>query len=256
MVPTPRATQLRPTSRSDRPSRRVAKRICTTVAAWLHSCQLPTQHAIVISSLWPRTKARPSRIAGQNGELTALGVSFTGTPRGIDADTSSSSASASSASGAPVSLISAPAAPGPETSAVDCASAFLACASTRRARGTIWVSTTCAALPALVFTAPITNPTTYSQVIDKAPSHQAIGTDATVQATLISPTTYTGNLRTRSSHTPVGNEKKMNGAVSIAVRKPICVGEARSSTAAVSGNASSVTCPPNEEMKIEVHSRR
>src|ERR1700689_2298000 len=170
---------------------------------------------MVTSSLWPRTKFKPARIAGQNGAFAELGVSFTGTPRRIEAEISSRNASASSAIGAPVSLISAPAAPGPETSAVDCASAFLACASTRRSRGTIWVSTTCAALPAVVFTAPITKPTTYSQVIDKAPSHQAIGTDATVKATLISPTTYPGSLRPRPSHTPAGSEKKMNGAVSI-----------------------------------------
>src|ERR1035438_2463739 len=109
-------------------------------------------------------------MAGHNAALVALGVSFTGTPRKIVADISNSTASASSAIGAPVSLISAPAAPGPETSAVEEASAFLACASTRRSRGTIWVSTTCAALPAVVLTAPITNPTTYSHAIDNQPN--------------------------------------------------------------------------------------
>src|ERR1700733_5062605 len=159
------------------------------MAAWLHSCQTPTQAAIATSNLWPRTKFRPSRIAGQNGALAELGVSFTGTPRRIEADISSNKASASNAIGAPVSLISAPAAPGPETSAVDCASAFLACASTSRSRGTICVSPTCAALPVVVFTAPITKPTMYSQRIDNEPSHQAIGTDAPAQATDSSPTT-------------------------------------------------------------------
>ena len=130
------------------------------MAAWLHSCQTPTQLAIVTSSWWPRTKFRPSRIAGQNGALAALGVSVTRTPRRMVAEISSSTASASSASGAPVSLISAPAAPGPETSAVEEASAFLACASTSRSRGTICVSTICAALPAVVLTAPMMKPTT------------------------------------------------------------------------------------------------
>ncbi len=98
-------------------------------------------------------------MAGQNGRFVLLGVSRTGTPRRIDAEISSSTASASNATGAPVSLISTPAAPGPVTSAVDDANAFLACASTSRARGTIWVNTICAALPAVVFTAPITNAT-------------------------------------------------------------------------------------------------
>ena len=150
-------------------------------------------------------------------------------------------------------MIKAPAAPGPVTSAVEDASAFLACASTSRSRGTICVSTICAALPAVVFTAPITKPTKYSQCIDSHPSHQASGTVATVTAIDSSPTTYTGNLRTRSSHTPVGSENSTNGTISAAVSTPICVGEACSSTAADSGSASSVTWPPNEEMRIEIH---
>ena len=77
----------------------------------------------------------------------------------MSAETESSTAVASSATGAPVSLISAPAAPGPATSAVELASAFFACASTSRSRVTIWVSTICAALPAIVCTVPIAKPT-------------------------------------------------------------------------------------------------
>ena len=142
------------------------------------------------------------------------------------------------------------------TSAVEEASAFFACASTSRSRGTIWVSTICAALPAVVFTAPITKPTRYSQFIDSHPIHQAKGTDATVTEIDISPTMYTGNFRTRSSHTPVGNENSAKGTISAAVSWPICVGEACSSTAADSGSASSVTWPPKEEMRMEVHKRR
>ncbi len=114
---------------------------------------------MAMSNGCPRTKLSPSRMAGQNGRLVMLGVSRTGTPRRIEAEISSSTESASSATGAPVSLISTPAAPGPVTSAVDDANAFLACASTSRARGTIWVNTICAALPAVVFTTPITNAT-------------------------------------------------------------------------------------------------
>ena len=71
-------------------------------------------------------------------------------PRRIAAEIVSSTASTSSASGAPTTLISAPARPGPATSAPDVASAFLACASTRRSRATTCVSTICAALPAIV----------------------------------------------------------------------------------------------------------
>ena len=156
-------------------------------------------------------------------------------------DTDSSAASTSSASGAPTSLISAPAAPGPATSAAELASALRACASTRRARGTTCVSTICAALPATVLTSPMIKPTAYSHGIASQPSHHAIGTLATASACSSSPAMYTGSLRTRSSHTPAGNENSANGTTSIAVRMPICVGVACSSTAAVSGNASSVT---------------
>ncbi len=79
---------------------------------------------------------------------------------------------------------------------------------------------------------------------------------ATVTEIDISPTMYTGSLRTRSSHTPTGSENRANGTSSAAVRMPICVGEACSSTAADSGSASRVTCPPKDEMRIEVHNRR
>jgi hypothetical protein len=72
----------------------------------------------------------------------------------------------------------------------------------------------------------------------------------------ISPMMYTGNFRTRSSHTPVGKENSANGTSSAAVSEPICVGEACSSTAADSGSASSVTWPPKDEMRMEVHKRR
>jgi len=180
-------------------------------------------------------------MAAQKGVRPRMGFSLTGTPRKIDADINNRQASASSARGAPVSLISAPAAPGPVTSAAEVASAFLACASTKRSRGTIWVSTICAALPALVFTAPIKKPTKYSQCIDSQPNHHATGTVATANAIDNSPTTYTGSFRTRSSHTPVGSENSTNGTISIAVSRPICVGAACISTAAVSGSASRVT---------------
>src|SRR5580704_6659608 len=111
----------------------------------------------------------------------------------MDAEIINRQASASKAIGAPVTFISAPAAAGPVTSAVAVASAFFACASTNRSRGTIWVSTICAALPAVVFTAPIRNATMYSQGMVSQPSHQASGTVATPAAIDSSPTTYTGN---------------------------------------------------------------
>ena len=40
------------------------------------------------------------------------------------------------------------------------------------------------------------------------------------------------------------------------VSRPICVGLACSSSTAVSGSASIVTCPPNELIRIDVHRRR
>ena len=85
-------------------------------------------------------------------DLSARGVRFSCTtmPRRIAAETISRTASTSSASGAPTALISAPASPGPATSAPEVASAFFACASTRRSRVTTCVSTICAALPAVV----------------------------------------------------------------------------------------------------------
>ena len=44
--------------------------------------------------------------------------------------------------------------------------------------------------------------------------------------------------------------------ISAAVNKPICVGVACSSTAAVSGSASIMTWLPNELVRIELHRRR
>ena len=172
------------------------------------------------------------------------------------ADSSSSTASTSSATGAPNSLISRPAKPGPATSEPEVASAFFACASTSRSRGTTWVSTICAAVPAVVATVPMRKPTTYNHVIDSQPSHHASGTLATVNAMMVSPATYTGSLRTRSSQTPLGSENSTKGATSMAVSRPICIGVACSSTAAVSGSASSVTWPPKLLIRIEVQSRR
>ena len=93
-------------------------------------------------------------------------------------------------------------------------------------------------------------------MIDSQPAHHASGTLATKSASSASPQMYTGSLRTRSSQTPAGNENSTNGTTSIAVSTPICVGVACSSTAAVSGSASIVTCAPNELMKIDVQRRR
>ena len=158
--------------------------------------------------------------------------------------------------GAPRILISAPAMPGPAISEPDTASAFLLCASTNRSRETICVNTICAAVPPNTCTQPSTTPTTYNHVIDNTPVHAAIGTVMSANANADSPTTYTGNLRTRSSHTPAGNESNTNGANSNAIKNPICVGEALSTVAAVSGNASMVICAPKWVMTTEAKMRR
>ena len=71
-----------------------------------------------------------------------------------------------------------------------------------------------------------------------------------------SPAMYTGSLRTRSSHTPEGSENSTKGRISSAVSQPICVGEAPSSRAAVSGSASMVTWPPTEAIRMELNRRR
>jgi hypothetical protein len=142
------------------------------------------------------------------------------------------------------------------TSAIEEASAFLAWPSTRRWRGTSCVSTICDALPAVVLTAPSTNATRYSSGIDSTSIHQASGTTQTDAAVSNSPTTYTGSFLTRSSQTPLGRENSTNGTISIAVSTPICVADAFSSTAAVSGNASSDTWLPKELISVELHRRR
>ena len=92
--------------------------------------------------------------------------------------------------------------------------------------------------------------------MDSQPSHQASGTVVTPTAIDSSPMMYTGSFRTRSSQTPVGRENSTKGMTSIAVKRPICVGAACINTAAVRGNASRVTCPPKDEIRIEVHRRR
>ena len=88
------------------------------------------------------------------------------------------------------------------------------------------------------------------------PSHHASGTVSSASAIVSSPATYTGSLRTRSSHTPAGSENSAKGSNSAAVSRPIWVGVACSSKAAVSGSASSVTWPPTELIRIDAHSRR
>jgi hypothetical protein len=102
----------------------------------------------------------------------------------------------------------------------------------------------------------MTNAATYSQPMVSQSSHHAKVTLATTSDSVVSPATYTGSLRTRSSSTPPGSENSTKGTISIAVSRPICVGLACSSTAAVSGSASIVTCPPSELMRIDVHRRR
>ena len=77
-------------------------------------------------------------------------------------------------------LISTPAKPGPATSAPELASAFLRMRLDQALARTTCVSTICAAEPATRYTVPMTKPTTYSQVIDSQPSHQASGTLATI----------------------------------------------------------------------------
>src|SRR5258707_13356795 len=118
---------------------------------------------MVTSSLWRRTKSRPSRMADQNGGLTLLGVSLTGTPRRMDAEIINKQAFAKSAIGAPVNLINAPAAAGPVTPSVGQARAIFSCASTTRARGASLGSKNCAAPPASGFPAPHKKTTKYKQ---------------------------------------------------------------------------------------------
>ena len=105
------------------------------------------------------------------------------------ADNSSSSASSNKASGAPSNFTNTPARPGPATSAPELASALRACASTSRWRGTTWVSTIWAALPANMLTAPMMKPTAYSTSMRSQPSHQVNGTASTARAMVNSPTT-------------------------------------------------------------------
>ena len=82
-----------------------------------------------------------------------------------------------------------------------------------------------------------------------------MGTVAKASPSKISPPTYTGSLRTRSSQTPAGSEKSRKGNNAAKVRKPICVGVACKSTAAVRGKASMLICPPRLLSKVDVHKR-
>ena len=139
-------------------------------------------------------------------------------PRRIAAETSSSSASTSSAIGAPTSRISAPARPGPATSAPDEASAFFACASTRRSRVTTCISTICAARAGgRVDRAD--DEADDVQPGHRQPAHQPgerhAGDDEGERASRRA--TYTGSLRTRSSQTPEGSENSTNGTISTPV---------------------------------------
>ena len=110
------------------------------------------------NALW-RTKRNPTFICCTKPWPLRCTCSVTATPRSTRAEAASSSASKTSASGAPSALMSMPPSAGPATSGPLEASAFLACASTRRSRGTTWVSTTWAAVPATVCTLPSTKDT-------------------------------------------------------------------------------------------------
>jgi len=147
------------------------------------------QAAIVSSSRCVATKRMPVSRAGQNASAAVRGASRTRIPARISAETASSTALPSNVSGAPSSLISAPAAAGPAMSAAELASPLRACASTSRSRGTIWVSTICAALPDTVLTTPSRNPTTYSQAMSSQPVHHASVTLAIATASMVSPAT-------------------------------------------------------------------
>ena len=123
-VPTPMPVKLRPIACSERPRVRVANRIWTTVAAWWHACQQPTAIASATSRRWRATKRTPCLRSSQNwraGRAARRAARARGSsiamPRRIAAETVTITASTSSASGAPTSLISAPARPGPATSA-------------------------------------------------------------------------------------------------------------------------------------------
>ena len=99
-------------------------------------------------------------------------------------------------------------------------------------------------------------PTRYSHGMPNTPSHHISGTVSTAMASTNSPPMTTGSLRTRSSHTPAGSENNANGSTSAAVSRPICIGDACSSNAAVSGNANKVTWPPSELISTDSQRRR
>ena len=71
----------------------------------------------------------------------------------------------------------------------------------------------------------------------------------------MSDQTMIGSFGSRSTSTPANRPNSANGADSSAVSTPISNAVASSSSAAVSGRARNVTCPPKCVMVSEVHSR-
>ena len=159
-----------------RPNSRTAYTICTDMAICAKNCQLPSMAANSTSTRWVRTKCSPSNNSARNERVETLGTgSSIRMPRNNTTEPTSKQASATMASGAPSKRISAPAKPGPVTSASELASAFCAWARTSWSRPTSWMSTSCAAEPATVYTQPRQKATRYINGMDKSPIHQARG---------------------------------------------------------------------------------
>jgi len=128
------------------------------------------------------------------------------------------------------------------------------CASTSRSRGTIWVSTICAALPTGVDRAD--HERDHIEPIDRQPAEPPrYGTRATVADIDSSPTIYTGSLRRGRAIRRWAARTMQKGTNFRGRQKPICVAM-RAAARLRKAAARERHLAPNEEMRIELHKRR
>ena len=220
---------------------------------------MPTVSAIVTSSGVPRTKRRPARRSRQKCASWARRQLLVHLDAAQDRHRRHQHQRVDAAAPAarPTALISAPAKPGPATSAPELASALRAWASTRRSRGTTCVSTICAAaagddVDAAHHEADDVHPRHRQPAQRPGQRHAGHDQGRAPPRRRCRPAACA---RGRARRRWAGRAARRARSPSPPAR-PSASGVACSSTAAVSGSASMVTWPPSELIRIELHRRR
>jgi hypothetical protein len=152
------------------------------------------------------------------------------------------------ASGAVISWTRVPASGGPTTSARDSLATNLLLASIKRSRPTRTGTKADAAILKIAEKVPARSATTYRYSRRRTPASAAAGMEPSSPARTTSQTIISGRRRSRSTHAPATRPTATSGAACAAVKSPIWVGVAPSTSTATSGRANCVTADPISEM--------